>query len=639
MELFKIFGRIFLQNDEANDELDQTNKKAGTTAEKLSNIVTTAGKVGVGVALGVAGAVAALTTLATTTADNTREINKFAQVNGMTLDEFQRWDSVAKTFGYSGEQMSGDLAALSEKMLEAREGSGESAEIFKTLGVNVEDANGKLKTQGQVFNEVITAMQGMEDVSQRNAIATALLSTTGEELAPVLNMTNEELQKMKQNTNVISDENIQQGVKFGETIDNLKSSFMGIVGELGLSVMPMLQTFIDVIMLNMPTIQRVINAVFTTLSTVVKEAANLAMPLLIEAFNILTTVIIPALVPVITNLFTTVLPPLVEIFKNIATTVLPPLIALFQTIYTTVLPALIEIIGAVIPALIPLIDIILDIVETVLPPLIEIFNELAKIVLPQVIEIIEELLPVVELVFNEIWAIIKPVVTDVLTIFKNYMPQITQILNTWLTSFKNTIKNAVTVLKGLIDFLTGIFTGDWNKTWDGLKKIFEGFYNQILNILNKIKGIFDTIFPGISERVKNVFVTMGINIKDSFKNALNGLLSILNSVIRKINSIRINIPSVDIPLVGVVGGGSIGFPRIAEIPFLAEGGEIVKSGRVLVGEKGAEVIEAPRGATVKPLEKLGNTINLYISGNTILNDRDIDILGERLVNKLKMAGI
>lgn len=86
----------------------------------------------------------------------------------------------------------------------------------------------------------------------------------------------------------------------------------------------------------------------------------------------------------------------------------------------------------------------------------------------------------------------------------------------------------------------------------------------------------------------------------------------------------------------VASGGAKSI-RPGGIPGLAEGGTIRQGGTTLVGEKGAELLNLPRNATVTPLEKSGITIN--ITGNTIMDERDGDRLGELIVNSLRQKGI
>ena len=130
------------------------------------------------------------------TAEHAKEIQTVSQTMGMTTNEYQAWDYVLKSVGYDAESASGDLAALAEKAKDAAEGGNDSAKTFRLLGVSIKDTNGNLKSQGQLFTDVIKSLRNMEDVTTRNAIASDLLSTTGEKIVPILNMTNEELKNL-----------------------------------------------------------------------------------------------------------------------------------------------------------------------------------------------------------------------------------------------------------------------------------------------------------------------------------------------------------------------------------------------------------------------------------------------------------
>ena len=117
------------------------------------------------------------------------------------------------------------------------------------------------------------------------------------------------------------------------------------------------------------------------------------------------------------------------------------------------------------------------------------------------------------------------------------------------------------VLTGLITFLSGVFTGDWKKAWEGLSNIVS------------------TIFKALIEVVKI---------------PINGIIKLLNGAIDGFN--KIQIPD----WVPAIGGKGLNIPHI---PMLAEGGDITRGGTVLVGEKGPEFLNLPAGASVTPLDK------------------------------------
>ena len=91
-------------------------------------------------------------------------------------------------------------------------------------------------------------------------------------------------------------------------------------------------------------------------------------------------------------------------------------------------------------------------------------------------------------------------------------------------------------------------------------------------------------------------------------NAINGLIGAWNALEFRIPGFNIEIPSIDVPGVGRVGGGSLGWEGltvgttdIGLIPLLGLGGNVIAPGLAVVGERGPELLELPRGAQVTPL--------------------------------------
>ena len=258
-EIFKLFGSIMVNNDAANQALDDTDKKAENTSNTLGGLIGKAAAVGAGIAAGLAVAGGALLGLVNKTAEAAMMIDKFSQVAGFSTKGFQEWDYVMKSVGYSMEDASGDMAALAEKALEAATGAGEGAEWFGMLGIKATDAGGKLKSQEVIFGEVITSLQGMEDITKRNAIATALMGTTGEELGPILNMTGAELEGMKNKASelsvVMSQDAVDANVKYAKTVEEAKGTIGALGTQISNQLLPTFQGMLDWIIANMPAIQ------------------------------------------------------------------------------------------------------------------------------------------------------------------------------------------------------------------------------------------------------------------------------------------------------------------------------------------------------------------------------------------------
>lgn len=137
------------------------------------------------------------------------EVTNLSRTMGMTTEAYQEWDYVLKTVGSSAEAAQGDISMLAEKAQDAATGSGEAAELFAQLGIKVKDSQGTFKSQSELFDEVITKLSRMKDETERNAIASKLLGSTGEKIIPLLDRGAaglEEAKKMAHEFGVVMDE-------------------------------------------------------------------------------------------------------------------------------------------------------------------------------------------------------------------------------------------------------------------------------------------------------------------------------------------------------------------------------------------------------------------------------------------------
>ena len=179
--------------------------------------------------------------------------------------------------------------------------------------------------------------------------------------------------------------------------------------------------------------------------------------------------------------------------------------------------------------------------------------------------------------------------------------------------------------------------------------VFQWLYSSIVQpVFNAVAGAFNWVWGsiispvtnaisgamrGVGNTVRDVFGGMADFIGSAFQAALNvvrgpinGIIGLVNSAIRGLNSLSVTIPS----WVPIVGGQTWGL-NIPTIPMLAKGGTITGAGSVLVGENGPEILNVGRGASVVPLthpradESRGGDAPL-VGGDLIINEAE-DPLG------------
>jgi len=107
---------------------------------------------------------------------------------------------------------------------------------------------------------------------------------------------------------------------------------------------------------------------------------------------------------------------------------------------------------------------------------------------------------------------ILPVAAPIIEMFGDIVLDVFEGLAIVVTGFFDT-------LSGLIDFIAGVFTGDWRKAWEGVKTIFEGIFEMILGVLYGVgKSILDFI-EGIIDTAREAIKAVGelFNGSSSYK--------------------------------------------------------------------------------------------------------------------------
>ena len=235
MELFKIFGSLIIQDDDAIKLLNDAESKAKMTAKQVQTLGDNAVKMGKAVAVGAGVAVAGLFGIATKAAESTDRIDKMSAKLGLSISGFQEWDYILGQNGISIDSMQGGLKTLTNMYDDLGKGSKGATESFGRLGLSMDNLKGK--TQEEVFAIVVEKLQGVTNESERAAIANDLLGRSGSELAPLLNAGAEATENLRQRAYdlglVMGDDAVQAGVVFGDTMDDLKKSFGVVVAQVG----------------------------------------------------------------------------------------------------------------------------------------------------------------------------------------------------------------------------------------------------------------------------------------------------------------------------------------------------------------------------------------------------------------------
>ncbi|NCB65522.1 MAG: hypothetical protein EOM48_05040 [Bacilli bacterium] len=279
-----------IDDQKAIETLKNTEKQGETTASKLGDIAKKGVMVGTAVAAGVATAAGALVGMVTKTSETADRIDKLSAKTGLSKQAFQEWDYVLGQNGIEIEKMQTGMKTLTANMDAAASGNENMAGAFDALGVSVTNADGTLRNQEETMNDVILKLADMPNGTEKARLATELFGKAGVELMPMLNNGAEGIEQLKERSHelglVMSDEAVNAGVVFGDTLDDVKDSLGMVVTKVGSEVMPIVQKMLDWVLANMPTIQSVASKVFEVIGQVVTGAADIFNNTLMPVFNL-----------------------------------------------------------------------------------------------------------------------------------------------------------------------------------------------------------------------------------------------------------------------------------------------------------------------------------------------------------------
>lgn len=582
IEIFKLFGSVFLKDDDVNKKLDGIDKKGAGVGATLGKMGSFALAAGAAIGAGALAGGVALVGMATKASEAAAEIDDIAQRTNLSAKTLQEFKYAAEMSGFGIDTLEGSVKKLTMTLGNAGDGNKAAEEAFKALGVSITGANGGLKSTDEIFPLVMAKLADMPNVTERNALAMQIFGKSAMDMAPLLNGGSAGIKALTDEANkmglVMGNDAVAAGAKFDDTLTLLKSSFSAVVTKVGIEVMPIVQKFMDWVIANMPTIQAVMKTVFDVIKLLVTEA--------FDKFN-------KYLLPVLVKLWEWIqpnIPKIQEIFQKA-----------FSVITEKVIPAVSDVLLNLAQYVFPIIEDVFNYVVTnVVPPLIDIFTYIYEEIVPLLAETFQEWIPLISQVIDEMWKFIKPIIDDLIAAFNYAFPFIKTIINNAVIAIKGIISGLLTTIKGIIQFVSGVFTGDWEKAWTGVKNIFGGVWDAM---------------------------------KATLKFQINNIISLVNGMIKSLNNLKFSFPD----WVPGMGGKEFSL-HIPQIPMLAKGGNILDSGSVMVGENGPEILSNVKGAKVTPLDKAGG-ITVNINNPTLFNDRDADKLGDLVVRRLRLLGV
>lgn len=628
--------------NEVQGEMKDTEKSASgfsANMKKIGSVLKTAFT-----AVAIKKVTTGLVNLATKAASTADNIDKMSQKIGISREAYQELDFIMSQSGTSVDVLQNGIKTLTSKMDAFASGNKNAKETFEELGVEVTNSDGTFRSQEEVFYDVVSALQGVDDQTKKARLATELFGRAGSEMMPLLNGASGSIGEMRQQAHdlglVMNDESIDAGVKFTDTMDQLKRSFGAIVTAVGVDLMPIFQTLSEWVVEHMPEIRSVVSTAFNVIKNVINVVVTFIKDMLIPTFTNIVTYVSETLYPIVSEKWEALQAGLKKVFEAIRSLWLYTLYPVFDTIRTWVVYTLVPALKTAWQGIQTKINDVFTAISSFWTDILQpVFSVLGETVTALWKEIFVPLAEFIGGAFKEAWddivkfwaETLQPKIEALKEAFENFKENTLSPIRDWIYDmflgawesisslfdgdlsdsvssigeafatlrdsylepvwnwikdyFLTTIENIETALSSVIDFLTFAFSGDWENAWNA---IVTGFGTIFGNMVNLIKSPINAVIKAINWMISAV------------ENAINAVIGGINNKLRiKIDPIKVFGKTV---FEGLDWSPDLKKVKWGRIKYLATGGYLADGERAVVGEKRPELLTLVNGgAFVTPL--------------------------------------
>jgi phage-related protein len=367
-------------------------------------------------------------------------------------------------------------------------------------------------------------------------------------------------------------------VSIFEALNQVGAAFGDVLAGIAPALPPIIDGISGILSVVAPLLgplSQLVGSVLTALAPVLSAVSAVLAPLIAPL-----TVIVELLGGILVEAITAVMP-LINILATLLGGALGVALELVGSVLRAVAPiftVLFEALQPIIDALGPLFEllgVVADIVGAVLAPVIQVLGDILlwlvdHVILPFVVPVIENLISTL---------------VDGLGVAINWLVEQFQIAGVGLEIVWNFIRDTIVAraeeISNGFDALVGFFKAGWatlnNSVFTPVKNGFKALKDGAVANINLVKDGFDSFVSfakSIPGKISSAFSGMFSPIASGFRSAIN-------DVIAGWNNLSFSIPSVNIPGLGTVGGGTINTPNI---PYLASGALATGPTLAMVGE-------------------------------------------------------
>lgn len=240
MDVFDLSATLSLDTSKYESGLNGAAGMAKGIGSKIGSALKTATLVTGALAAAGAAVTGAFVSAAKKTADYGDKVDKMSQKIGISAEAYQKWDYVMQRAGTSIDSMKMGMKTLSQQ-------AEKNSDAFQKLGISQEEV--KNSSQEELFEKTVKGLAGMEQGTERAALASQLLGRAGADMGPLLNGGTEAIEEQMEIAEkygmVMPDAAIAASAAFEDSLTTMQMTFEGLKNRMMAEFLPAMTQVTD----------------------------------------------------------------------------------------------------------------------------------------------------------------------------------------------------------------------------------------------------------------------------------------------------------------------------------------------------------------------------------------------------------
>ena len=498
MNLLELFVKIGVDDSGLDKGLSDAESKSKSAGSKIASALGGAAKVGAAAMAAIGTSTVAAGTALVNGAKGVAEygdnIDKMSQKMGMSAEAYQEWDAIMQHSGTSIESLQGSMKTMSNQ-------AEKNAKEFQKLGISQEELASLSKED--LFSKVITGLQGMEEGTERTAIASKLLGRGAVELGALLNTSAEDTEAMRQRVHelggVMSDDAVKAAAAFQDQLQDMQTSFQGLsrnmLSEFMPSITEVMSGFTEIFSGNgeggISTVTNGVNMLVDNISQAIPQLLQVGSNIIVTLGTAIANNL-PTLLTAGTQAIITIIKGIVQNLPQIVKAGVEAIVSLAQGISESLpqlIPAIVDAVIMIAEVLIDNIDVLIDAGIQIMTALIDGFIEAEPKLIEKMPELLEKMAIAIISGAVKLGSAMIKLAGVMIKNFVSKIPDYAKAAVKIIDVISNALLGAVGgLIKIGVQLVQGIWSGIISATsW--LKSKITGWVGDVVSFLKNLFGI------------------------------------------------------------------------------------------------------------------------------------------------------